>query len=89
VIKTTGLLVFPNPGSREVAFKFNSVAAPDVHLTIYDIRGRKVFETVDFTPTAAGSEIRVDLSTWSEGIYVYKLIAGGSTTMGKLIKAGN
>jgi hypothetical protein len=89
VTKTTELNVYPNPGSSEVEFKFSSAAAPDVHLTIYDVRGRRVFETTDFTATAEGSEIHVDVSGWSEGIYVYKLIAGDITTTGKVIKAGN
>jgi glucose/arabinose dehydrogenase len=86
--KITEMKVYPNPGSGEVDFKFKLPASLDVQLSIYDVRGRKVFETTDFTADPKGGTIHVEMNDWADGVYVYKFKADAEMSVGKIIKAG-
>ncbi|MEP7195432.1 MAG: T9SS type A sorting domain-containing protein [Saprospiraceae bacterium] len=60
--------LFPNPTSNELNFKINSTKL--FHLTLYDSKGEKIMDKI-----LSNSSNRIDLSTYSSGIYYYKLIS--------------
>lgn len=75
------LLIFPNPTSS-----FTTVRFPDhflgASLIVVDLFGKRIKST-----TLSATDIRVDLSTLSSGVYLYRVVTrSGRTICGKLIK---
>jgi hypothetical protein len=52
-----------------------------VRLTVYDILGRQVDIPVNEVQSSGNIEMRWDASGMSSGVYVYRLEAGGQSTV--------
>lgn len=73
--------IFPNPFNDVFNIRLGKVVPEKIEIT--DIMGKKVFVKNDFSPT---SETTIDLSKYSNGIYLVKIIAEGKYTTKKIIK---
>ncbi|PAU95623.1 alpha-amylase [Aliifodinibius salipaludis] len=68
---------YPNPFNPSTTIPFDLHENTEVHLEVFNILGRKVFEQDLGQQTAGtGKEISVDLSNLSSGVYIYRLYAG-------------
>jgi len=77
---------YPNPFNPKTHISFALPTASDYTLTIYNVTGQKVTE---FAGTAEAGEVdlEVDASSYSSGVYFYKLVAnnGKFTSTKKMI----
>lgn len=61
---------YPNPATNDLHWKWNSNSAPaNAHIQIYDVTG-KLCESFQL-----GFESHKDVSKWTEGMYIYTIIA--------------
>ncbi|RBA29920.1 T9SS type A sorting domain-containing protein [Flavobacterium tibetense] len=72
-----GLAIYPNPTNSGKIY-ITSKAALDKKIEIFDVLGKKVFET-----TSASKEINV--SSLTAGVYIIKVKEGEATATRKLI----
>ncbi len=82
-LQETGYLeVFPNPVSDQVNFNFKTISVGVVYISVYDITGRKIFETMKNE-----QDNIIDLSNIGEGAYIYSITNTAGTLIynGKLI----
>ncbi len=70
---------YPNPFNASTAITFNIVRTGDVNLSVYNLAGQEVETPVDGKIQAGESIITWDASTYSSGIYFYKLSTDGKT----------
>jgi hypothetical protein len=83
---TIELDVFPNPATEMTTFTF--VAAEDALTTIevFDMAGAKVAQVFSTQANAGGTyKTELNVSRFATGIYMYRLINGGTTEMGRLV----
>lgn len=76
---------FPNPFNPGTTISWQSPVDSWQTLTVYDLLGREVATLVDEFKPAGKHEISFDGSKLSSGVYLYKLTAGGFTSVKKLI----
>jgi hypothetical protein len=76
-ILKTDAQFYPNPFSAHFSV---STAGASADLEIYSIDGRLVFKT------AVMDQIQIDASTWSSGVYIYKIKNQERISSGKIIK---
>lgn len=76
------LTVYPNPSNDIFYFNLNELQTELVILTIYDLRGRKIYETLNQND----SIITIDLSDYETGTYVYQAtLISGESISGKIL----
>jgi hypothetical protein len=74
-------VAYPNPGKDVLNIR---TGLRDAWVEVYDVNGRLVHRQ-DITENATG----IDASDWAEGVYVWKVYAGGpSTGSGTLAETG-
>lgn len=66
----------PNPFNAQTQIKFDIPEESDINLTVYNIAGRKIADLVDGSLPAGTHSVSWDASTYSSGIYFYKLTVG-------------
>jgi len=75
LLKDDKVYAYPNPASHAVTFHLESDQSPVTkQVTIFDLSGRllKEFNNGDFTPAAAGFEVKWDIpSGVASGVYIY------------------
>jgi hypothetical protein len=74
--------MYPNPSTGAVTISFDEVAEGPLVISIYEITGKKVFETRD-TPDGAKNDIHLNLEV-NPGLYLIKIKRGEEWYMGKL-----
>ncbi|MCP4631853.1 MAG: T9SS type A sorting domain-containing protein [candidate division Zixibacteria bacterium] len=67
---------YPNPFNATTNISFDLSQAGDVNLSVYNLAGQKVETLVDSKMTTGHHSITWDASTYSSGVYFYKLTAG-------------
>lgn len=72
---------FPNPFNPETMISFALPEAAHVKLVVYDLMGREVERLVDENRNAGYHRIRWDASRYSSGSYMYRIDAGGQSTV--------
>lgn len=77
----SGLLIMPNPTSGIVNVLFPEPVNADVHLTVFDLTGRLVFEQAIESP----HRFSVDLSDLSDGLYALLLRVHDQTLVRKIV----
>jgi len=79
-----GLTVGPNPSSSSFTLEFNVTTTDNTAIQLYDMIGQRVFdqEMGSFTGFFSG---QIDVANLASGIYVLKIIHGGSTYQDKII----
>ncbi len=76
-------VVYPNPNNGEFNVKLNTTSPNDIQMSVYDIRGRSVFEKrYDSSPNFNET---VNLSTVQSGMYILKVSDGIKTQSKKII----
>jgi hypothetical protein len=77
---------YPNPFNPSTTIKFNLEKAAKVSLTIYDITGKNVQTIYENTYIKAGlTEVKIDMSRFSSGLYFYALDNGKSSDVKKMV----
>lgn len=74
--------LYPNPTNDEVTLKFNSTSS-EAFISVFDFTGRLVNE---FTVSSNGKyfQTKLEVSEWSNGIYLIKISSDGKSQMLKL-----
>ena len=77
--------IYPNPFNSEVIIKYETNITGNVEVSVFDITGRKVFES--FQPIVQPGRHSYELSaeSWDSGIYLIRLKSGERTFTKKLI----
>jgi len=73
--------IFPNPFNDVFNIRLGNVIPDKIEIT--DIMGKKVYVKNDFLSV---SEISIDLTNYSNGIYLIKIISEGKSSTKKIIK---
>ncbi|MBE9489500.1 MAG: T9SS type A sorting domain-containing protein [Bacteroidetes bacterium] len=75
--------VFPNPNNGEFTVKLNSNSGNDIRISVYDIRGRQVFDN-SYNNAANFNEV-INLGSVQSGLYILKITDGNKTGTKKII----
>ncbi len=81
----SSLKIFPNPANEELNFRFDSTQDQRIEISIYDLAGKVVFREIKYI-NSAESEIRVSVSAYKAGIYIYHLKSDKEIISGKFLK---
>ena len=82
----TNLIVFPNPTSNTVNFRFNSPIPNNMYIELYDIPGRRI-KSVKYKQNFDLKEVQMNLFELAKGMYFYSVIINGKNRFaGKIIK---
>ena len=86
---TPALALYPNPAADVVSVRHGGAlagaAATEVAVTVTDAAGRVVLEA-RAEATAAGGEVRLDVSVLPEGVYGVRVEGGGAAASARLVK---
>jgi hypothetical protein len=76
------ILIFPNPTRGQIQIEIQDyVEEPGISLYLYSISGKLLINK-----TLVNSSLSLDLSTYSSGTYILKMILGDKTSEWKIIK---
>ena len=84
VVNGTGLSVSPNPATGTTTIAYNSAKGGDVKISVSDMNGRSVSSFTSYA-AAGKNKFPIDLSGLAKGLYIVRIIDGGSTEVQKLI----
>ncbi len=76
---------YPNPFNPSTTITYQIPSNARVILKVFDILGREVETLVDEKQTAGIHSVRLNATTLSSGVYLYRLEAGGFAQVRKLI----
>jgi YVTN family beta-propeller protein len=76
---------YPNPFNPSTAISYQLPAFSQVEIIVYSISGQKVRTLVNERQTAGNYTISFDATGLSSGIYFYKLKAGNSTQIRRMV----
>jgi hypothetical protein len=76
---------YPNPFNPTTSFKYQIATAGNVSLKIYDVLGREVALIVDEQKDPGEYNVTWDASSYSSGVYFFKLRAGTFTDVKKML----
>jgi hypothetical protein len=77
--ETNPVEIYPNPASNQLTIEV--VEASDIELAVFDIQGRKVYDSFFTSQTHV-----IDISEFNKGYYIVRLTAGGRVVVEKFIK---
>ena len=78
-------VVYPNPFNDNFTVSFNSNTSDDTHITLFDIRGRKI-TSEKFKSINANFKEKLNFNNVAAGIYILNVKQGKLSTSKKLIK---
>jgi len=86
-IPTTYILYqnYPNPFNPTTVLKYGLPHDADVRLTVYNVLGQALEEPVNGKQAAGYHEVQFDASTYSSGLYLYRLEASGFSNTKKML----
>jgi hypothetical protein len=70
----TDFTIFPNPNNGNFTLQFSNAATSDIDVTVFDMRGRKIFENT-YNNEGAFNE-NIQLSNAQTGIYLVSVTDG-------------
>ncbi|MEM1117302.1 MAG: T9SS type A sorting domain-containing protein [Bacteroidota bacterium] len=76
---------YPNPASGRARIPFRLGAEADVTVEVFDTLGRSVAVALDGTLAAGEHAADFDASRVADGVYFYRLRAGGDVVQGQLV----
>ncbi len=76
---------YPNPFNPTTAISYELSSVSNVTLKVYDILGREVASLVSARQNPGSYTVNFDGSGLPSGVYFYRLVAGTSTAMKKLV----
>lgn len=75
--------IFPNPNNGEFNVAFNSTSNSKINITVYDIRGRKVFNNT--YASSASFNKTINLGNVQSGMYILNITEGNKKVIKKII----
>jgi len=81
-----GISVFPNPVHSITTLNYVVDGENDVKIAIKDLQGREVLQVLNELQNAGNYEKTIDLSSFSNGIYLVEYNVGGKVYTSKIIK---
>lgn len=75
---------FPNPATNVLNIPINSIDSQNVVVSVSDVNGQKMLERK--LSVTENSTIRLDVSSFDNGIYFYEVLNGKNSLKGKFIK---
>ena len=75
--------VFPNPNSGEFTVKLNTKSNNNINISVYDIRGRQIFDNI-YTNNSNFNEV-INLNNVQSGLYILKVSDGDRSGTKKII----
>ncbi len=75
---------YPNPFNPSTTISYNIGKESDVSLKVYDVMGAEVAELVNRRQSAGYYEVQFDASDLSSGVYFYRLVSGGYSSVKKM-----
>lgn len=85
LIATTDIIAFPNPTGGVTNISFNTGKTGKYTLYVADINGKQILQTSGITITG-NNLVKIDLSSFANGVYIAKLLTEDYTKTLKLIK---
>ncbi len=85
VSNTVNMSVFPNPAVNEAKVSFELSNAADVNITVTDLSGRTVYTDALGTVEAGSSDVMINTSEMTNGIYSVNVNVNGEMTTEKLV----
>lgn len=82
LINDLGILLYPNPASSSIIISSGQKITTDVSIEIIDVVGKTLFATT----SKELSQLTIDVSNFSSGIYFLKISADGRSTTKKFVK---
>ena len=76
---------YPNPFNPATSIKYSVPKQSLVKLIIYDVIGREVVTLVNEVKTPGNYSVSFDASTYSSGVYFYRMEAGDFTDVKKMV----
>ncbi len=76
---------YPNPFNAATTIPYTLLEESWVHLTLYDISGRRVKTLIDDTVPAGVHNTELDAENLPSGLYIYRLKIGTETIMRKAV----
>jgi hypothetical protein len=76
---------YPNPCGGHAFIEYQLPRRSEVYLRVYDVSGRLVEELVRGSVDAGYHSVRLDTKNYMNGVYFYRLVAGGRVFMKKMI----
>ena len=67
---------YPNPFNPTTSISYKIPETANVQITLYDMLGRKLSTLVNERKLAGAYQLTLDMSTYSSGIYLYRMQAG-------------
>ncbi len=85
--KTEGVLlsIWPNPAHGTAQVRFTVTEAGPAHLSVYDALGREVARAYEGVVMPEMQSVPLDVSAWTAGVYVVRLVAGGGVQTARLV----
>ncbi len=80
-------LINPAQGKLLVLNRYDQPANPDI--AIYDLNGKVIFSTSLIDLSKGITEVNVDMNSFKEGIYLYRIRLEEDHMFGKLVKIKN
>ena len=77
------LIAYPNPAHQKLYVMFNSVSEENYFLSMYDMTGRLVGETIESSADKNMHEI--DLSNFAKGMYVLEVKTRGEKQILRIV----
>ncbi|NBB85410.1 MAG: T9SS type A sorting domain-containing protein [Bacteroidetes bacterium] len=69
----------PNPFTHTTTLRYELPDDQPVHLSVFDVRGRRIAVLRDEVQLAGPHSVTIDGSAWGSGVYVVQLRTGGHT----------
>ncbi|MBD3170048.1 MAG: T9SS type A sorting domain-containing protein [candidate division Zixibacteria bacterium] len=76
---------YPNPFNASTTIIYNLPVNSDVQLEVYNLLGQKVATLVDGYQEAGYNAVRWDASSYTSGVYFYKLTVGNDTDTRRMV----
>jgi len=87
ILNTRETYNWPNPANDHTYIRFETSEPASIDVTVINPGGSTVFETRAESRGRSPEEIRINTSTWGNGVYFARVRArSGSTSESKLIK---
>jgi len=84
-IKKIELVNYPNPFNPVTTIKYTVLSRGEVNLSIFNILGERLKEIVNETEDEGIYKVNVDMSRFSSGVYIYRIITPDYSLSKKMI----